>query len=158
DEMLKRLPAIMAFADIGEFFDQPMKIYSSGMFVRVAFAATVHVDPDILIIDEALAVGDAKFQHKCFQRLSDLQPHNKTVILVTHNSSLVTSFCDRAFLLDNGDLIMSGDPASVADRYYELLFGNSSDQALSRIPMSSTEIRQGSEEVQDALKEMLDNT
>src|SRR5215469_4297000 len=158
EEMLERMSDIISFADVGEFFDQPMKIYSSGMFVRVAFAATVHLNPEIFIVDEALAVGDAKFQHKCFQRLSDLQAQNKTVILVTHNSSLVTSFCDRAFLLDNGDLIMSGDPASVADRYYELLFGNLSDQALSRIPMSSTGIRQGSEEVQDALKEMLDNT
>jgi homopolymeric O-antigen transport system ATP-binding protein len=124
DEMLQRMPAIMAFADIGEFFDQPMKIYSSGMFVRVAFAATVHVDPDVLIIDEALAVGDAKFQHKCFQRLVDLQAEKKTVIFVTHNSSLVTSYCDQAVLLDGGQLITSGDPVHVVDRYYDLLFAN----------------------------------
>ena len=124
DEILKRMSAIMAFADIGEFFDQPMKTYSSGMFVRVAFAASVHVDPDVLIIDEALAVGDAKFQHKCFQRLADLQAHHKTVILVTHNSSLVTGYCDQAFLLDSGQLITSGDPARVVDRYYDLLFDN----------------------------------
>ncbi len=81
NEMLERMPAVMAFADIGEFFDQPMKIYSSGMFVRVAFAASVHVDPDILIIDETLAVGDAKFQHKCFQRLADLQAQHKHMSL-----------------------------------------------------------------------------
>jgi ABC-type polysaccharide/polyol phosphate transport system ATPase subunit len=124
DEILERMSAIMAFADIGEFFDQPMKIYSSGMFVRVAFAASVHVDPDILIIDETLAVGDAKFQHKCFQRLADLQAQHKTVILVSHNSSLVTSYCDQAFLLDKGQLIASGDPAHVVDRYYDLLFDN----------------------------------
>jgi lipopolysaccharide transport system ATP-binding protein len=124
NEMLERMPAVMAFADIGEFFDQPMKIYSSGMFVRVAFAASVHVDPDILIIDETLAVGDAKFQHKCFQRLADLQAQHKTVVLVSHNSSLVTSYCDRAFLLDGGQLVTSGDPAYVVDRYYDLLFDN----------------------------------
>jgi homopolymeric O-antigen transport system ATP-binding protein len=122
DEMLERMPAIINFADIGEFFDQPMKIYSSGMFVRVAFAASVHVDPDILIIDEALAVGDAKFQHKCFQRLADLQAEKKTVIVVTHNSSLVTSYCDQAVLLDGGRLITSGAPVHVVDRYYDLLF------------------------------------
>ena len=121
-EMLERMPAIVAFADIGEFFDQPMKIYSSGMFVRVALAASVHVDPDILIIDEALAVGDAKFQHKCFQRLADLQAQHKTVVLVSHNSSLVTSYCDTAFLLDGGQLIAGGEPAHVVDRYYDLLF------------------------------------
>ena len=125
EEMLERMPAIMAFADIGEFFDQPMKVYSSGMFVRVAFSASVHVDPDVFIIDEALAVGDAKFQHKCFQRLADLQAQHKTVILVTHNSSLVTSYCDQAFLLDRGQLITSGDPAHVVDKYYGLLFDNS---------------------------------
>ena len=124
EEMLERLPAIIEFADIGEFFDQPMKIYSSGMFVRVAFAATVHVDPDILIIDEALAVGDAKFQHKCFQRLAELQAEKKTVIFVTHNSSLVTTYCDQAVLLDGGQLITSGDPVHVVDRYYDLLFEN----------------------------------
>jgi ABC-type polysaccharide/polyol phosphate transport system ATPase subunit len=124
DKMLERMPAIIAFADIGEFFDQPMKIYSSGMFVRVAFAASIHVDPDILVIDEALAVGDAKFQHKCFQRLADLQAQNKTVVLVSHNSSLITSYCDQAFLLDGGQLITSGDPAHVVDRYYDLLFDN----------------------------------
>lgn len=122
EEMLKRMPAIMEFADIGEFFDQPMKTYSSGMFVRVAFAASVHLDPDILIVDETLAVGDAKFQHKCFQRLADLQSHHKTVLLVTHNSSLVTSYCDQAFLLESGELVASGNPAYVVDRYYDLLF------------------------------------
>jgi len=124
EEMLERMPAIMAFSDIGEFFDQPMKIYSSGMFVRVAFAASVHVDPDVFIIDEALAVGDAKFQHKCFQRLADLKAQHKTVILVTHNASLVTSYCDQAFLLDSGQLIASGDPGHVVDKYYALLFDN----------------------------------
>jgi lipopolysaccharide transport system ATP-binding protein len=123
-QMLDRMPSIMEFADVGEFFDQPMKIYSSGMFVRVAFAAAVHVDPEILIVDEALAVGDAKFQHKCFQRLADLHAHNKTVIFVSHNTSLITSYCDRALLLNNGELVTAGDPAQVVDRYYDLLFGS----------------------------------
>src|SRR5215471_1266872 len=83
-EMLERIPAIIEFADIGEFFDQPMKIYSSGMLVRVAFAASVHVDPNVLIIDEALAVGDAKFQYRCFQKLKEFRERGTTIILVTH--------------------------------------------------------------------------
>lgn len=125
-EMAARMPSIIDFADIGEFFDQPMKIYSSGMFVRVAFAASVHLDPDVFIVDEALAVGDAKFQHKCFQRLADLRAQQKTVILVTHNSSLVTSYCDKAYLLDRGEMISSGEPARIVDQYYALLFDRAS--------------------------------
>ena len=128
-EMLRRMPGIMAFADIGEFFDQPMKIYSSGMLLRVAFAAAIHVDPDIFIVDEALAVGDAKFQHKCFQRLTDLQAQRRTVILVTHNSSLVTNYCDRALLLDQGRLVADGEPTHVVDRYYDLLFDHNTASA-----------------------------
>jgi ABC-type polysaccharide/polyol phosphate transport system ATPase subunit len=128
EELLERMPEIIAFADVGEFFDQPMKIYSSGMFVRVAFAATVHVDPEIFVVDEALAVGDAKFQHKCFQRFADLQAQHKTVILVTHNSSMVTNFCDTALLMNAGELVAAGDPSTIVDRYHELLFGGTAVQ------------------------------
>ena len=157
-QMLERMPAIMEFADIGEFFDQPMKIYSSGMFVRVAFAAAVHVDPEILIVDEALAVGDARFQHKCFQRLADLHAHSKTVIFVSHNTSLITSYCDRALLLDEGELITSGEPAQVVDKYYHLLF----DSAVIERVAVQTERIDGSQaisgELQEGLKEMLDQS
>jgi len=157
EEILERMPAVMDFADIGEFFDQPMKIYSSGMFVRVAFAASVHVDPDILIIDEALAVGDAKFQHKCFQRLADLRAQHKTVILVTHNSSLVTSYCDHALLLDGGQLVVSGTPARVVDRYYDLLF----DHTTSASPVSAEnldEVGYIASGAKNELGDMLDQT
>jgi ABC-type polysaccharide/polyol phosphate transport system ATPase subunit len=155
EEMLDRMPDIISFADVGEFFDQPMKIYSSGMFVRVAFAATVHVNPDIFIVDEALAVGDAKFQHKCFQRLADLQAQNKTVILVTHNSSLVTSYCDSAFLLDGGKLIASGDPGNVVDRYYDVLFENTS-HVRSAPPEKSDQTGVCARETQNGLRAILD--
>jgi ABC-type polysaccharide/polyol phosphate transport system ATPase subunit len=123
DEMIERMPHIQAFADIGEFFDQPVKTYSSGMFVRVAFAATIHVDPDVLIIDEALAVGDAKFQHKCYEHLSALRERGITILFVTHSTVLVTTYAQQAVLLDHGGLIATGEPGFVVDKYHELLFG-----------------------------------
>lgn len=127
DKMIVRMPQIEAFADIGEFFDQPMKLYSSGMFVRVAFAAAVHVDPNILIIDEALAVGDAKFQHKCYQHLAALRERGITILFVTHSTNLVTTYAQQAVLLDHGELIEAGEPGFVVDKYHELLFGNAKD-------------------------------
>lgn len=124
DEILARMPQIEAFADIGEFFNQPVKTYSSGMYVRVAFAVAINVDPDILIIDEALAVGDARFQHKCFAKLDGFRAAKKTIILVTHDINQVTSHCDRAVLLEHGQVLMDGAPRDVADRYVDLLFGD----------------------------------
>jgi len=124
EEMLARIPAVIGFAEIGEFFDQPTKIYSSGMFVRLAFSAAIHVNPDILIIDEALAVGDAKFQHKCFQHLADLRSRGTTILFVTHSTSLVTTYSERACLIDGGQLVAIGEPGTVVDKYHQLLFGN----------------------------------
>ncbi len=133
-EMIERMTNIEAFADIGEFFDQPVKTYSSGMFVRVAFAAAIHVDPDILIVDEALAVGDAKFQHKCYQHLSTLRERGITILFVTHSTALVTTYAQQAVLLDHGELIAIGEPGFVVDKYHELLFGrNGSEQSLRSI-------------------------
>lgn len=123
-EMRRRMPEIEAFADIGEFFDQPVKTYSSGMSVRVAFAAAIHIDPEILIVDEALAVGDAKFQHKCYGRIEDFKARNKTIILVTHDIGQITSHCDRAILLNKGRLVMDGLPRDVVDQYIETIFGH----------------------------------
>lgn len=122
-EMIRRLPAIEAFADVGHFFDQPVKTYSSGMFVRVAFAVAINVDPDILVIDEALAVGDAKFQHKCFQKFAEFKRLGKTIIVVSHALELITAHCDRALLVDGGHLISDGTPQEVVDRYIKLVFG-----------------------------------
>lgn len=112
-----RLQAIQAFADIGEFFDQPVRTYSSGMYVRLAFAAAIHVEPDILVIDEALAVGDVSFQHKCFQRIEQLQRDGTTVLLVTHSLDLVSAYCQRVLLLDHGELIAFAAPKPVLDEY-----------------------------------------
>lgn len=116
-----RLPEIEAFADIGEFFDQPVKTYSSGMFMRVAFATAVSVDPDILIIDEALAVGDAKFQQKCFQKFRDFQKAGKTILFVTHDRFAVPRLCDIGLLLDKGQVVEIGDPHRIVNLYAEIL-------------------------------------
>lgn len=121
-EMQRRMPEIEAFADVGEFFDQPVKTYSSGMSVRVAFAAAIHIDPEILIVDEALAVGDAKFQHKCYTKIEDFKARDKTIILVTHDISQITAHCDRAILMNKGHLVMDGRPRDVVDRYIETIF------------------------------------
>lgn len=122
-EISRKMIEIESFADIGEFFDQPVKVYSSGMFVRLAFAAAINVDPDILIVDEALAVGDAKFQHKCFDRFATFQKLGKSIIFVSHSTNLITNHCDRAILLEKGRLIADGKPIDVVNEYMTLLFG-----------------------------------
>jgi lipopolysaccharide transport system ATP-binding protein len=122
-EIQERIPQIEAFAAIGEFIDQPVKLYSSGMFVRLAFSAAIHVDPDILIIDEALAVGDIKFQNKCYRKFREFKDQGKTIIFVTHGTDLVAKHCDRAILLHQGELIDDGEPNQVINRYLELLLG-----------------------------------
>ena len=115
-EMLRRLPEIEAFADIGEFFNQPVKTYSSGMFVRVAFAAAIHVDPDILVVDEALAVGDAKFQRKCLLQIEKIRASGAAILFVSHSLETITSLCSRAIILENGALVSDGEPKAVAEK------------------------------------------
>ena len=122
-EIQQRVPLIEEFAAIGEFIDQPVKLYSSGMFVRLAFSAAIHVDPDILIIDEALAVGDIKFQNKCYRKFREFKDQGKTIIFVTHGTDLVAKHCDRAILLHQGALIEDGEPNKVINHYLELLLG-----------------------------------
>lgn len=127
-----RLPEIEAFADIGDFFDQPVKTYSSGMFMRVAFATAISVDPEVLIIDEALAVGDAKFQQKCFRKFRDFQTVGKTILLVTHDRSAVPRLCTYGILLHKGRLLFKGAPKETADHYGHLLtHGDIPEQAVS---------------------------
>jgi lipopolysaccharide transport system ATP-binding protein len=115
------LDEVRAFADIGDFFDQPVKTYSSGMFMRVAFAAAVNVDPDILIVDEALAVGDAKFQEKCFRKFRSFQKAGKTILYVTHDRASVTNFCDHAILMHQGQVVETGAPTWIVDRFTEVM-------------------------------------
>ena len=112
--------AILAFADIGAFIDQPLKFYSSGMFVRLAFAVQACVEPDILIIDEALGVGDIFFQQKCYARLEKLLEEDKVIVFVSHDMAAVERFCTKVLLLDQGEPIHFGDPNEAAQRYYFL--------------------------------------
>lgn len=121
-EITNRYEEIVAFADIGDFISQPVKTYSSGMLVRLAFAVAIHVDPDILIVDEALSVGDAKFQAKCFRKFQEFRDGGKTILFVTHATEQVIRHCDYALLVENGEIIDRGDPKKVAHRYLTLLF------------------------------------
>ncbi|MFQ2227256.1 ABC transporter ATP-binding protein [Aeromonas hydrophila] len=120
-EISERLPQILAFAAIGDFIDQPVKTYSSGMMVRLAFSVIINTDPDVLIIDEALAVGDDAFQRKCYARLKQLQAQGVTILLVSHSAGSVIELCDRALLLDRGEVLLEGEPKNVIHNYHKLL-------------------------------------
>jgi lipopolysaccharide transport system ATP-binding protein len=116
DELRKRYPSIVEFADIGEFVDQPVKTYSSGMYVRLAFAIIAHVDADILVIDEALSVGDVRFTQKCMRFLRDFQARG-TLLFVSHDASAVIKLCQRAIWLDKGSMVVDGPARDVVERY-----------------------------------------
>ena len=120
DELRGKIDAIIEFADIGDYIDQPVKFYSSGMFVRLAFAVSTGLDADILLIDEALAVGDVFFRQKCYRRLAELRESGTAIILVTHNMAEVEQFCDRALLLDRGKPLFYGKAVEAVKHYYLL--------------------------------------
>jgi lipopolysaccharide transport system ATP-binding protein len=119
-EMGTRMDEVISFADIGDFIDQPVKTYSSGMMMRLAFAVAVNVQPDVLIIDEALAVGDVFFSQKCFQRIREIVHRGATLIFVSHDMGAVQSLCDRALLLNQGSLMFDGAPEDCVSRYFNL--------------------------------------
>lgn len=117
DTIASLMAQIEEFAEIGDYFDQPVRMYSSGMQMRVAFSVATAVRPDILIVDEALAVGDAYFVHKCFQRIRQFREEGTTLLIVSHDASAIQALCDRAVLLDGGRLILDGAPQAVMDYY-----------------------------------------
>jgi lipopolysaccharide transport system ATP-binding protein len=119
-EVAGRIATIAEFADIGDFFDQPTRTYSSGMFLRVAFASAISTNPDILIVDEALAVGDVKFQNKCFRRFEELQAQGCTVLFVSHAPDLVTRFCSRGIIMHQGRVLHDGDTQDTVQIYFNL--------------------------------------
>jgi len=117
EEMQAREQAIIDFAEIGDFIDAPIKQYSSGMHTRLAFAVATEVDPQILILDEILAVGDSAFQEKCFARIQDFREAGKTILFVSHAMALVIRYCNRAILLEKGSIVADGDASEVAEIY-----------------------------------------
>ncbi|TPL73971.1 ABC transporter ATP-binding protein [Mesorhizobium sp. B2-3-13] len=120
-EMEWRFDDIARFADIGPFIDQPVKTYSSGMYVRLAFAVATNVDPDILVVDEALSVGDEAFQRKCFARIEDIKDRGGTILFVSHGAQTIVQLCTRAMLIDDGEKILEGRPKAVVAQYQRLV-------------------------------------
>jgi teichoic acid transport system ATP-binding protein len=147
-EIDNRFDEIADFADIGSFIEQPVRLYSSGMYVRLAFAVAVTVDPNILIVDEALAVGDAQFQAKCFGKFREFQKKGVTIIFVTHALDLITRYCDHAYLMEKGKCIDSGEPKTVVDEYNRLIVNCSERHGIQA--KKSREIAQHLEPVKEA--------
>ncbi len=116
-EIAKRFDDIVAFAELEEFIDAPVKTYSSGMYMRLGFAVAINVDPDVLLVDEVLAVGDEAFTHKCLDKFAEFRRRGRTVLIVTHTLDLVTRFCDEALWLDHGHVRAQGDPRRIVDAY-----------------------------------------
>src|SRR4029079_14594200 len=114
-EIEQRFDGIVEFAGIGEFLDEPVKTYSSGMYVPLGFAVAVHVDPDVLLIDEVLAVGDEEFSQKCIAKIQEMKYRGVTLVFVTHQLDQVRNLCDRAVWIDHGEIASTGDPMRVVD-------------------------------------------
>lgn len=122
EETKRRVPNILEFADIGDFINQPVKTYSSGMFVRLAFSIAINIEPDILIIDEALSVGDVFFQQKCYQKIRELTGKS-TVLIVSHDMNAMTKFCRRLLVMNHGSLVFDGEPQEAVTRYFKIKQG-----------------------------------
>lgn len=121
EEMDEKLDDILEFADIGDFVHQPVKTYSSGMFVRLAFALAINVEPEILIVDEALSVGDVFFQAKCYARMEEIRKNGTTILMVTHDMGSIIKYCDKVILLNKGKCVAQGKPGAMVDLYKKIL-------------------------------------
>ncbi len=152
EEITKRLDAILEFADIGDYVYQPVKTYSSGMFVRLAFAVAINIDPEILIVDEALSVGDVFFQAKCYHKFEEFKEQGKTILFVSHDLSSISKYCDRAVLLNQGVLLGEGTPKKMIDIYKQVLVGQYP------LPKSDTENLLDDEEIRNAAAKAADRT
>ena len=120
-EVRERFDDIVAFAELRDFIDTPVKRYSSGMYMRLGFSVAVHSDPGVLLVDEVLAVGDAAFQEKCLAKMHEFQSRGVTIVLVSHSMELVERFCQRVMLIDGGHLVQEGTPQAVIPRYLEMV-------------------------------------
>lgn len=139
DDLDRRFGAIADFSELGPALDRPLRTYSSGMIVRLAFSVAISVEPDILLVDEALAVGDLRFQMRCLSRLRHLRDRGVTIVLVTHDLEMCKRWCDRLFVLEHGRLVRSGPPAEVADWYFGMMVGRTgnSDQSCQALDVPS---------------------
>jgi len=150
-EIDERFDRIVDFSGIGDFIDQPVKTYSSGMYVRLGFAVAVHVDPEILLIDEVLAVGDEEFSQKCIAKIQEMKYRGVTLVFVTHQLDQVRNLCDRALWLDHGEASAIGDPARVVDDYLQAVSGGTAAPVAKgkeeKLPEPNEEERWGSGEV-----------
>lgn len=126
-EIEAKLPEILSFADIGDYVYQPVKTYSSGMFVRLAFAVAINIEPEILIVDEALSVGDVFFQAKCYHKFEEFKKMGKTIVFVSHDLSSISKYCDRVYLLNQGNILGEGSPKAMIDTYKRVLVGQYED-------------------------------
>lgn len=143
EETKRRVPNILDFADIGDFIHQPVKTYSSGMFVRLAFSIAINIEPDILIIDEALSVGDVFFQQKCYQKIRELTGKS-TVLIVSHDMNAMTKFCRRLLVMNHGSLVFDGEPQEAVTRYFKIKQGEykKNDDEGTRKLLSSIDLSQ----------------
>ncbi|ROR31472.1 teichoic acid transport system ATP-binding protein [Mobilisporobacter senegalensis] len=128
EEIENKLNDIIQFADIGDFINQPVKTYSSGMFVRLAFAVAININPEILIVDEALSVGDVFFQAKCYKKFEEFKERGKTILFVSHDLSSIAKYCDRVILLNRGNLVAEGSAADMIDLYKKVLVNQLDDE------------------------------
>lgn len=129
EQMEERVPKIIEFAGIGDYIHQPVKTYSSGMFARLAFAMAINVEPDILIVDEALSVGDIYFQSKCFKKMDEIKRNGTTILLVTHDMSSVVKYCDKVVVLNHGKVVKEGNPKEMVDIYKKILVNQYDENA-----------------------------
>lgn len=160
-QMDEKLPEILEFADIGDFVYQPVKTYSSGMFVRLAFALAINVEPEILIVDEALSVGDVFFQSKCYRRMEEIRKQGTTILMVTHDMGSVIKYCDRVVLLNKGHYVAEGPAGKMVDLYKKIL-ANQMDALEEELEemndFSGGFAEDGEEEHSEGQKEILDRT
>jgi len=159
EDITRLMPEIEAFAEIGEYIDQPVRVYSSGMQMRLAFSVATASRPDILIVDEALSVGDAYFQHRSFDRIRDFNKQGTTLLIVSHDKQAIQSICDRAILLNAGKLEMEGEPEAVMD-YYNALLASDQNQSINQNVSKDNKIQtiSGTGEVSLESIHILDNT
>ena len=160
-EIEEKLPAILEFADIGDYIYQPVKTYSSGMFMRLAFALSINIDPEILIVDEALSVGDVFFQAKCYRKFEEFKEAGKTVLFVSHDLSSISKYCDRVVCLNQGVKLGEGTPKDMIDIYKQVLVGQyDAEKAGSdtvRTAENAQTLEYGSEKAKIVSYEVIDN-